>query len=545
MLPSGLLSQAQNAATDKSVQYQDLLTNIGSNRSDNSSNVQNRDDDSFKEELKSYSSKNERREREDKYEYEAKEVISDPKRTRESENIVSTDAYIKEPTDPSADPIVKAANEIKDELIANGALPEELEDLEGSEFLMGFLGMAITNMNEAPDLNAGDFDLATYLKNAVKNFLPPESAEKVASTVTQLLTGEESKQPLLDYIKQADIGGLKITPALKSIIDHYSGQDLQGKDVAANLKPENAAIANSNIVGDDDAISQSQKNTQPTLVTDNKNTEDGKVQLNSNTAANVATNKADNGNNQQQSSTNQQGSGNQQFNNQPTVSQQVASEAENSVKALIEASQQTANKTPNVVNAAEAATNPTATGITAGAVNSNTPTITIESAAAPTTAVQQVTYGADGAQKTVTVTKNHAAATEQIQVSVTKALNSGQNQMKIQLDPIELGKVDIRLSWSEGGKTSVHIIVEKPETFSMLQKDAASLEKALADSGFSMDQQNLQFSLKQGNQYSGNDNDEENIFGELMDDLHEEEIETATLNVRHNYVDGEAVDLSV
>jgi flagellar hook-length control protein FliK len=52
-----------------------------------------------------------------------------------------------------------------------------------------------------------------------------------------------------------------------------------------------------------------------------------------------------------------------------------------------------------------------------------------------------------------------------------------------------------------------HLMVEKPETLSMLQQDAPQLQQALNDAGFKTGDSGLQFSLRDqsSGQNSGND----------------------------------------
>ncbi|HJE25053.1 MAG TPA: flagellar hook-length control protein FliK [Methylorubrum populi] len=62
---------------------------------------------------------------------------------------------------------------------------------------------------------------------------------------------------------------------------------------------------------------------------------------------------------------------------------------------------------------------------------------------------------------------------------------SGVNRFAIRLDPIELGRIDVSLDLDkEGGKARAHLVVDRPETLALLQRDAGSLQQALAQAGF-------------------------------------------------------------
>ncbi|MCK6418091.1 MAG: flagellar hook-length control protein FliK [Alphaproteobacteria bacterium] len=66
----------------------------------------------------------------------------------------------------------------------------------------------------------------------------------------------------------------------------------------------------------------------------------------------------------------------------------------------------------------------------------------------------------------------------------------------VQLDPPELGRVEIRLDFSRNKAMKVHLIAEKSETYLMLQRDAQILERALQESGMSLENESsLSFSF--------------------------------------------------
>lgn len=68
-------------------------------------------------------------------------------------------------------------------------------------------------------------------------------------------------------------------------------------------------------------------------------------------------------------------------------------------------------------------------------------------------------------------------------------------RITLQLDPPELGRVEVKMSVNKDNAAKVVLTIEKPETFAMLQRDAHALERALADAGLSPDGSGLEFSL--------------------------------------------------
>jgi hypothetical protein len=104
-----------------------------------------------------------------------------------------------------------------------------------------------------------------------------------------------------------------------------------------------------------------------------------------------------------------------------------------------------------------------------------------------------------------TLMHSHAAAphqaTQTIAAKLTQhATKSGEAELQIELDPPELGRVRIQMIAEGDGKVKAQLSFDKPETFLMMQRDAAQLEKALAEAGIDMGDNTLEFSLSSDNQ---------------------------------------------
>ncbi len=96
-----------------------------------------------------------------------------------------------------------------------------------------------------------------------------------------------------------------------------------------------------------------------------------------------------------------------------------------------------------------------------------------------------------------------------VAMEITRHLSAGNNQFQIRLDPAELGRIDVRLHMDDAGNVNARLLVERPETLAMLQRDAQSLERALAQAGLDSSKTNLEFGLKQnpfaGDHFASND----------------------------------------
>ena len=72
----------------------------------------------------------------------------------------------------------------------------------------------------------------------------------------------------------------------------------------------------------------------------------------------------------------------------------------------------------------------------------------------------------------------------------------GIKHFDIRLDPPELGRVQVHLSLDDSGKAQASLVVDKPQTLELLQRDAANLARSLTDAGVSLSNNGLNFSLR-------------------------------------------------
>jgi flagellar hook-length control protein FliK len=101
-------------------------------------------------------------------------------------------------------------------------------------------------------------------------------------------------------------------------------------------------------------------------------------------------------------------------------------------------------------------------------------------------------------------------ATQAIAVNIQKAANGGQDRtISLELDPPELGRVEVRLTFAKDKSMKAHVIAEKPETYMMLQRDSDTLQRALenngleSDGGLSFELAEKGFDFNQDNQRGG------------------------------------------
>ena len=113
---------------------------------------------------------------------------------------------------------------------------------------------------------------------------------------------------------------------------------------------------------------------------------------------------------------------------------------------------------------------------------------------------------------------------QSIAIQIAQKAQNGIKQFEIRLNPPELGRVDVRLEFGRDGQVTTHLIVEKPETLDMLNKDARQPERALADAGMDTGDDGLSFSLKdQQENEADNKNENDGLAGAADDQQNDEE----------------------
>jgi flagellar hook-length control protein FliK len=95
---------------------------------------------------------------------------------------------------------------------------------------------------------------------------------------------------------------------------------------------------------------------------------------------------------------------------------------------------------------------------------------------------------------------NHAPVAEQVHVAIARGKNEGLDTLTLQLEPADLGRVEISMRTNADGQTQLSFIADKAETLDALSRDARSLERALQEAGIKADTGSMQFNLRQQSQ---------------------------------------------
>lgn len=93
---------------------------------------------------------------------------------------------------------------------------------------------------------------------------------------------------------------------------------------------------------------------------------------------------------------------------------------------------------------------------------------------------------------------------DQVSVQIAKHAKDGGDTIKVQLKPVELGAIEIKLDVAKDGTVTTVVTADNQDTLDLLKKDQSSLQKALEDAGLKSDTGSMTFNLREGNQQQAN-----------------------------------------
>jgi flagellar hook-length control protein FliK len=87
-----------------------------------------------------------------------------------------------------------------------------------------------------------------------------------------------------------------------------------------------------------------------------------------------------------------------------------------------------------------------------------------------------------------------------VAVHVARAAADGVDRIRIQLEPADMGRIDVKLEVGHDGRVIAVIAADRQDTLDLLQRDARALERALQEAGLKADSNSLDFNLRGGGQ---------------------------------------------
>lgn len=126
---------------------------------------------------------------------------------------------------------------------------------------------------------------------------------------------------------------------------------------------------------------------------------------------------------------------------------------------------------------------------------------------APTQGAQaggsQAASATAGQPGTAATTVVSGVAIGNVPVEIGMRSLSGSSHFEIRLDPVELGRIDVKLEIDAAGSVRAHLLVDRPETLAFLQRDSSHLQRAFEQAGLSATSDGVALSLRQGSTDTG------------------------------------------
>ena len=97
-----------------------------------------------------------------------------------------------------------------------------------------------------------------------------------------------------------------------------------------------------------------------------------------------------------------------------------------------------------------------------------------------------------------TVTAQPGRIGREMGVEIARRVSGGQDEMLIRLNPQEMGRIEVRLTFDESGAVRAVLASESPAALEMLRRDTGDLARSLADAGVRSDSQSFRFDRSGG-----------------------------------------------
>jgi flagellar hook-length control protein FliK len=81
-------------------------------------------------------------------------------------------------------------------------------------------------------------------------------------------------------------------------------------------------------------------------------------------------------------------------------------------------------------------------------------------------------------------------------IEIARRVGSGGDELLVRLNPQDMGRISVRMSFDEGGSLRAVVTAENPAALDMLRREAGDLGRALADAGVRADSQSLKFDTR-------------------------------------------------
>ena len=105
---------------------------------------------------------------------------------------------------------------------------------------------------------------------------------------------------------------------------------------------------------------------------------------------------------------------------------------------------------------------------------------------------------APAAQPPVVTLQTSRGLGKGLALEMRKSIEDGREQMRVRLDPKDLGQLDVRLSFEKDGALRAIITASTSASNDLLRQEMPTLVRSLSDAGVRMDEGSLRFELQSG-----------------------------------------------
>jgi flagellar hook-length control protein FliK len=109
-------------------------------------------------------------------------------------------------------------------------------------------------------------------------------------------------------------------------------------------------------------------------------------------------------------------------------------------------------------------------------------------------------------QPAVAIATHPALLAHDIGLAIARGVAADGNTLHIRLEPAELGRVDVRMSFDDGGHLRAVVGADSPMALDILRRDSADLGRAMTDAGVRADEQSFRFESRSDGRGNGNGN---------------------------------------
>lgn len=88
-------------------------------------------------------------------------------------------------------------------------------------------------------------------------------------------------------------------------------------------------------------------------------------------------------------------------------------------------------------------------------------------------------------------------------VQIARRTIDGGSELTVRLNPVEMGRVEVRMAFDEAGGMRALVAAERPAVLELLRRDSADLGRALSEAGVKADGQTFRFDSRTGNRDGG------------------------------------------